>query len=129
MKAIVSLYKSEIVDYMKENDLKEDDVIMICSNTDFEKTKDKKKDITDVVLLSAPMGIPMNLDYLRFSLIGSETEPKPIAEQDITTTLKPKLPAAPIEKLPVVKEAVKEVEKPAPKKVVPQKKITPKTKK
>ena len=71
MKAIVSLYKSEIVDYMKENDLKEDDVIMICSNTDFEKAKDRKKDITDVVLLSAPMGIPMNLDYLRFSLIGS----------------------------------------------------------
>ena len=97
MKAIVSVYKSEIVDYMEKAGLKEDEVVMICSSADFERAKDNE-DIEDIVLLSAPMGIPMNLDYLRFSLIKAETEVKPIAEQVLDEPLEdmtPKMESAP----------------------------------
>jgi len=97
MKAIVSVYKSEIVDYMEKAGLKEDEVVMICSSADFERAKDNEG-IKDIVLLSAPMGIPMNLDYLRFSLIKAETEVKPIAEQVLDEPLEdmtPKMESAP----------------------------------
>jgi len=84
MKAIVSVYKSEIVEYMKENNLKDDEVIMICSNAEFLKAEADKK-ATDVVLLSAPMGVPMNYDFLRFALIDAETKPMPINEVVLDT--------------------------------------------
>ena len=97
MKAIVSVYKSEILDYLKKKGLKEDEVVMVCSSADFERAKDNE-DIKNIVLLSAPMGIPMNLDYLRFALIKAETEVKPIAEQVLNEPLEdmtPKMESAP----------------------------------
>jgi len=140
MKAIISVYKSEILEYMKTNDLKNEDVIMICSNAEFEKAKGA---VDDVVLLSAPMGVPMNLDYIRFALIKSETEVKPIAEQ-VLDEPGPELKDFPDqdqgdkeETPPVIggdapsnEEEVAEVE-PAPKptaKAAPKKKATPKKK-
>ena len=139
MKAIISVYKSEILEYMKTNDLKNEDVIMICSNAEFEKAKGA---VDDVVLLSAPMGVPMNLDYIRFALIKSETEVKPIAEQVLDEPgpgpeLKDSSVEDSVESPPVIggdapsnEEEVAEVE-PAPKptaKAAPKKKATPKKK-
>ena len=105
MKAVISMYKSEALDYLRKNNILQEDAILICSEADFEAAKGKAE---SVVLLSAPLGVPMDSEYLEFALTvktdGPPEAPEPIGEKE------------PVIETPIVEEKeeeVKEIEAPS----------------
>lgn len=107
MKAIVSVYKSDAVAYMKEMGLKREDVYLICSNAEIEPNKER---FDEVILLSAPMGVPNNQEYLNGVLLKKAPPPPPKKEEKVQ--VEATTPAPEVAKAPAKKPAAK---KPSPK--------------
>jgi len=110
MKAIVSVYKSDAVTYLKENKIERKEAVIMCTHAEIVADYNKKK-FEEVVLLSNPLGTPNNQEVLESFLL----KPKPV-----------------VSKVEVVEPPV-EIPKPVVKKPVAKKKttkkITPKDKK
>ncbi len=70
--AVVAIYKSEAVDYLKDNNIAREDALIINTVEDFEEAKTKF--IKDVKFISAPMGIASNEDDLRKLLVSIPSE-------------------------------------------------------
>ena len=94
MKAIISVYKSEILKYIKDNKLKREDVHMICSNAEVEAEGNAGK-FDEVVLLSTPLGVPANVPYLESVLLKKKAaKPAPKAAPKPAPAAKPEKPVA-----------------------------------
>ena len=134
---VVSVYKSEAIKYLVQHGISHEDAIVACSNAEVEMAKGKAG---RVVLLSAPMGVPSNYEYLKEILLEKERPapppppppPPPSAPKKRNEEFKipdiAKAPEAKIEKKSVSKPITDRGGKPLAKKSAPKKK-TPKAKK
>ena len=70
--AVVAIYKSEAMNYLRDNNIAREDALIITTVEDFEKAKNRL--IRDVKLISAPMGLSSNEDDLKKLLIRTKEE-------------------------------------------------------
>ena len=70
--AVVAIYKSEAMNYLRDNNIAREDALIIITVEDFEKAKTRL--IKDVKLISAPMGLSSNEDDLKKLLLLTREE-------------------------------------------------------
>ncbi len=70
--AVVAIYKSEAMNYLRDNNIAREEALIITTVEDFEKAKTKL--IKDVKLISAPMGLSSNEDDLKKLLLLTREE-------------------------------------------------------
>ena len=128
---VISVYKSEALEYLRTNDILKEDALIACSNAEVKASEGKA---SKIILLSAPMGVPVNMPYLESLLLekksGKSTSPAPKASESSKPIKVPDISKAPEVKVLPVKEVPQKDKdlKPTPKQVV-KKKVTPKAKK
>ena len=71
MKAVISVYKSDAVEYLKNKGISREDAIIIMTKEDFEAAKGK---VDDVHLISAPLGVSGNEEDLKDLLFMDANE-------------------------------------------------------
>lgn len=90
MKAIVSIYKSDAVEYCKEKKIKKEDVDILISQEQFDNIEQK---YDEVIFLSFPIGVVSDTKYWKEKMLKpkkGKTNPPKKEAKDIKPKEEPK---------------------------------------